>query len=267
MDFAQFPASLRPQTGRQEIVQEIGEMMHERLKLWEKTNKQLPSRIILYRDGVSESQYQEVIAEEFKNIKLAYRMLYTDKQWPQTAIIVVGKRHHTRFIPTESTPAKCKTANGNPKNGTVVDRGITMDRGWDFFLQAHDSLQGTARPAHYVVLLNEFGDDMDANKLEKLVSLSRNIGGPRVSSYQSYIDTDPCFVQTHNLCYIYGRATKAVSICPPAYYADLACERGRCYLQWHCNINEGESGRVYKQENAPWHRDVNRVLRNTMFYI
>jgi len=29
---------------------------------------------------------------------------------------------------------------------------------------------------------------------------------------------------------MFGRATKAVSICPPAYYADLACERSRCYL-------------------------------------
>ncbi|KKZ61530.1 hypothetical protein EMCG_00609 [[Emmonsia] crescens] len=35
---------------------------------------------------------------------------------------------------------------------------------------------------------------------------------------------------THNMCYLFGRATKAVSICPPAYYADLVCSRARCYL-------------------------------------
>lgn len=35
---------------------------------------------------------------------------------------------------------------------------------------------------------------------------------------------------TYNMCYLFGRATKAVSLCPPAYYADLACERARCYL-------------------------------------
>src|SRR5213075_1104961 len=35
---------------------------------------------------------------------------------------------------------------------------------------------------------------------------------------------------THNLCYLVGRATKAVSICPAAYYADLVCGRARCYL-------------------------------------
>lgn len=32
---------------------------------------------------------------------------------------------------------------------------------------------------------------------------------------------------TYRLCYIYGRATRAVSICPPAYYADLVAARAR----------------------------------------
>jgi hypothetical protein len=35
---------------------------------------------------------------------------------------------------------------------------------------------------------------------------------------------------THDASHLYARATKAVSLIPAAYYADLACERGRCYL-------------------------------------
>ena len=35
---------------------------------------------------------------------------------------------------------------------------------------------------------------------------------------------------TQSLCYAYGRATKAVSVCTPAYYANVLCERARCYL-------------------------------------
>ncbi|KAG6805581.1 hypothetical protein H0H93_004464, partial [Arthromyces matolae] len=43
-----------------------------------------------------------------------------------------GKRHHTRFFPTEEENAD---NNGNPKAGTVVDRGVTDVYHFDFFLQ------------------------------------------------------------------------------------------------------------------------------------
>jgi hypothetical protein len=36
---------------------------------------------------------------------------------------------------------------------------------------------------------------------------------------------------THALCYIYARATKGVSYCSPAYYADRLCDRGRAWLR------------------------------------
>lgn len=35
---------------------------------------------------------------------------------------------------------------------------------------------------------------------------------------------------TYNMCHLFARATKSVSVCPPAYYADILCERARCYL-------------------------------------
>ena len=55
---------------------------------------------------------------------------------------------------------------------TILDRGITMETGWDFFLQAHECLQGTAKPAHYIVLRNEFDKGQNAlegNALEQVV--------------------------------------------------------------------------------------------------
>jgi hypothetical protein len=33
-----------------------------------------------------------------------------------------------------------------------VDRGVTEARAFDFFLQSHAAVQGTARPAHYIVV-------------------------------------------------------------------------------------------------------------------
>lgn len=69
--------------------------------------------------------------------------------------------------------------------------------------------------------------------------------------------------QTHNLCYLFGRATKSVSICPPAYYADLLCERGRQYL--HSTMSGG--GKAFDINRAEWTRDVHPTLMESMFYI
>lgn len=51
---------------------------------------------------------------------------------PKLTIVICGKRHHTRFYPTEAANAD---RNGNPKPGTVVDRGITAVYHFDFYLQ------------------------------------------------------------------------------------------------------------------------------------
>lgn len=104
------------------------------------------------------------------------------------------------------------TRTSNPVGGTVADRGITEARNWDFFLQSHMAIQGTARPAHYLVLLDEIFID---RPLPKGMDFKTN--------------ADVLKTLTHNTCYLFGRATKAVSICPPAYYADIACERARRY--------------------------------------
>ena len=52
---------------------------------------------------------------------------------------------------------------------------------------------------------------------------------------------------TYEMCYLFGRSTGPVSIPPPVYYADLACERSRCYGDFDDNFSDtssmGGSGR------------------------
>jgi hypothetical protein len=47
---------------------------------------------------------------------------------------------------------------------------------------------------------------------------------------------------------MYARATKSVSLVPPAYYADLACERGRCYLNEFLAAGTQRSARSFSDE-------------------
>lgn len=55
--FAQWPASLRLQESRKEMITFLKEMMIERLLRWQTVNKKLPEKILVYRDGVSEGFY------------------------------------------------------------------------------------------------------------------------------------------------------------------------------------------------------------------
>ena len=99
-------------------------MMEERLKLYQKHKRTLPRRIIVYRDGVSEGQFSIVVDEEYPRMIEAFKSFGNAKQpyRPQVTIVICGKRHHTRFYPAD---AQFADQNGNPRPGTVVDRGIT----------------------------------------------------------------------------------------------------------------------------------------------
>ncbi|KAF8655729.1 hypothetical protein AX16_002966 [Volvariella volvacea WC 439] len=242
--FAQYPASMELQASKKEMVTNLGKMMVERINHFRKRTTKLPQRIIVYRDGVSEGQFKIVIEEEIPLIYKSFESFNTGetRYRPKLTFVVCGKRHHTRFNPTRAEDADI---NGNPRPGTVVDRGVTSVYHFDFFLQAHGGLQGTTRPTHYYVL----HDDLNF-KADELQSL------------------------TNSVSYLFGRATKAVSLVSPAYYADLACERGRCYLNTllsgvstvQSNVQNYEE-LVEKEAETLWNRGVSGNLKDTMFYL
>ncbi|KAI1291220.1 ribonuclease H-like domain-containing protein [Xylaria venustula] len=240
----QWPADIRVQPARQEMVTDLESMFKSRFLFWRERNKNIPENVLVYRDGVSESQYGIVLDKELPALRAACQAVYfaQDIKYgkPRITIIIVGKRHNTRFYSTEEEDAD---RGGNPMNGTVVDRGITKARNWDFFLQAHTAVQGTARPAHYY-LPAQFSTAADA--LEDL---------------------------THNMCYLFGRATKAVSVCLPAYYADLVCTRARCYLKdlfdspLSASPDTTSAGTVASRALDASAVTIHPNIRDAMFYI
>lgn len=252
----QWPGILRIQSKRrQEMVSHLTEMLKSRLVLWRQQSKNAsyPDNILVYRDGVSEGQYATVLAEELPGLRAACKALYPApdqaKGLPRLTIVIVGKRHHTRFYVTKAGDAD---HSGNPKAGTVVDRGVTEARSWDFFLQSHAAIKGTARPAHYYVLLDEIFQERYTGK--------KNVA-------------DELQTLTQSICYVFGRATKAVSYCTPAYYADILCERARCYLshvfESPTNSSAHSAGGNGSQHGAT-HQASIRIhdkLIDSMFYI
>lgn len=53
---------------------------------------------------------------------------------------------------------------------------------------------------------------------------------------------------THLLCYIDAHATKCISYCAPAYYADGLCDRGRAYMRMLL-LNQPNAAPRQKRDN------------------
>ncbi|KAE9566762.1 hypothetical protein CGMCC3_g17070 [Colletotrichum fructicola] len=246
-DLGQWPAVAWEQPPRQEMLgDKLTEHFKHRLVLWRQRNQnKLPESIIIYRDGVSESQFTQVLEIELPMIRKACDQLYPPKQRPKLAVIMSVKRHQTRFYPASDQNMDLKSR--NIKNGTVVDRSVTQAHTWDFFLTAHTALKGTARPAHYTMLMDEIFRE------------KYGVGAPAADQLEKL---------THNLCYLFGRATKAVSICPPAYYADILCDRARLHRPHLFDESDTASTTTGSQTAAPLNAtQVHPNLRDTMYYI
>ena len=233
--FRLFPASMRLNPPRQEIIAEMKQMVYERLVAWSSKNgEKLPAYILYYRDGVGDGMYAQVRSTELLAICSAWSDLFLHRNpnktvpGPKITAVVVTKRHHTRLYP-HITPGSNNsnsrndpriTRSGNCPPGTVVDSGITSPYYLDFYLQSHNILKGSAKPARYFVL--EDGMGFTSKELQDL---------------------------TYILCYTYGKSTTAVSYAPPAYYADRLCERGRLYLK---PLLDGTAGYKGRSEQETW---------------
>jgi hypothetical protein len=154
--------------------------------------------------------------------------------------IIVGKRHNTRFYPVRIsdhiTPPNSNgpKPNANVRPGLVVDQVITHPYSIDFYLQSHHPIQGTGRSAHYIVLRNNMGLSVD--ELQTI---------------------------THTFCYAYARATKGVSYCTPAYYADRLCDRGRAYLR-HLLVNKTVPAGLPNKQNSPSWEAYKIAMKNCL---
>ena len=151
---AQWPAEIRINPARQEKVDMLGPMLREHLTYWNEKHGAYPEELLIYRDGVSEGQYQMVLDEELPQLRAACNGIYEEKELPRITLIVVGKRHHTRFYRTIKGSNKIcdgdEGRDGNPTFGTVstVSRMSTQltEESACQFLYEHLQSQGLFLP-------------------------------------------------------------------------------------------------------------------------
>ena len=175
-------------------------MMYERFLAWYKKSKEtkkgrlLPANVLIYRDGVSESQYGMVLEQEMPEIIRGCKMAFDQlkSQDPEVnkvsrskfTLLVVTKRHHTRFYPRvgdrhhAGTKKYNRRLDANLESGMVVDRTVVKPNIFSFYLQSHHSPLGTARNGHYVVVYDENEFREAPLKLQSIVSEAYNPDSP-----------------------------------------------------------------------------------------
>ncbi|KAG7176231.1 argonaute 2-like 1, partial [Homarus americanus] len=234
---SRYAATVRVQQHRQEVIQELSSMVKELLIQFYKSTRFKPNRIILYRDGVSEGQFQTVLQHELTAMREACIKLEADYK-PGITYIAVQKRHHTRLFCSDKKEQSGKS--GNIPAGTTVDVGITHPTEFDFYLCSHQGIQGTSRPSHYHVLWDD-----------------------------NHFDSDELQCLTYQLCHTYVRCTRSVSIPAPAYYAHLVAFRARYHLvEKEHDSGEGSHQSGNSEDRTPSamaravtvHVDTNRVM-------
>jgi hypothetical protein len=185
------------QDSRMELIADLKNMVKAQLRAFYGATQRKPERVLFYRDGVSEGQFAQLMKTEVAAIKAACDEIEKGYS-PTITFVVIQKRHHVRFFPTDARNAD---RSGNVPAGTVVDSGVCHPTQFDFFLCSRAGIQGTSRPAHYHVLFDE--NRFTADSLQDL---------------------------SYKMCYTFARCTRSVSFVPPAYYAHLAAFRARFHF-------------------------------------
>ncbi|XP_060174066.1 protein argonaute 5 isoform X2 [Lycium barbarum] len=117
-----------------------GGMIIEMLKAFRRSTNLKPGRIIFYRDGVSEGQFNQVLLEEMDAIRKACNSL-EEGYLPRVTFVVVQKRHHTRLFPANHNDRNLTDKSGNILPGTVVDTKICHPTEFDFYLCSHAGIK------------------------------------------------------------------------------------------------------------------------------
>lgn len=140
-----------------EYINDLKYPVKELLNEYYKANGSHPKRLVFFRDGISEGEFKKVCGHEMNEIRTA--CIEIDPSYkPGVTYIVVQKRHHTRFFPTDrkdeviqslltlnlkqklfifKKAGKC----GNVKPGCLVDCRVVTPDMFDFFLSSHLGIQ------------------------------------------------------------------------------------------------------------------------------
>ncbi|CAI2318177.1 unnamed protein product [Caenorhabditis sp. 36 PRJEB53466] len=129
---------------------ELSENFPTCLEAYRESTTCLPKTIVIYRSGLGEGDFKEIISE-LNDMKKAAAKKKSGYE-PKFVLIVAQRRSHVRMFPEKIDGSSAKEQ--NVVSGTCVDysSGHGLD---EFIMSSQIPLIGTIRPTRYTVLVNE----------------------------------------------------------------------------------------------------------------
>merc|ERR1719206_1197021 len=138
------------QASGQELIDLLKPAFVKAIKEYYKANHAWPEKILVYRDGVGDSQLTLIAKYEATQFKDTFKHVAANYN-PSFGFVVVQKRINTRIFQLGGKAPE------NPAPGTVLDHTVTKRDWYDFFLVSQHVGQGTVSPTHYIVVHDNTG--------------------------------------------------------------------------------------------------------------
>ncbi|KAH7638733.1 argonaute 5 [Dermatophagoides farinae] len=203
--FSKYTASLTVQPkDRDEIITRLNIMINELLQEYKQKNGKFPETLLIFRDGVSEGQFDKI---KDKELPLIQKAVNDCGGKMKIVLFIVQKRHHTRFMSIKGGHGP-RHDSYNVPSGTVVDNSIVDPKFDSFYVNSHFSPLGTSKPTKYVIIRDDL--KLQPNQLQQL-----------------------CFF----MCYNCVRFRGVIAIPTPIRYADLCAYRSKLHIEGQCKLS------------------------------
>ena len=215
--FASFPKVV-PTPG--DLVPALRSAAQEALTQFVNDNKVGPSVVVVFRDGISDSQSKLVLLEEVPALKSAFashRKTCPSFAEPLLIYTLVNKRTNARFVMENSNSTV-----SNPPLGTVVDSKVVDKAGYDFYILPAKANQGSMTPTYFNVIYDNSNfpcDEIQLLAYKMCFSYYNWSGSIRVPA--------PC-QYAHKLAYMYGERSDKSG--PPRPHEAWSNTRSLYYL-------------------------------------
>ena len=189
-------------TPGEEIGKGIQSAVRDCMLAFKETNGRFPARLVVFRDGVSDSQRKTLEEIEVKAFLRAFDDLIANHGLvgkPELLFVCVNKRMTAKFFSGDNLQ---REGLSNPDQGTVVSEEITT--GKDFYLISQKTTQGSATPTHYFVL--SYYTTVDNNYIDRVDTIPDDV----MQKLQVF---------TYKLCFMYYNWSGSIKVPAPIQYA------------------------------------------------